>query len=140
MSLQVIPLTTSPNQSYTIQIYVDGQTLTLNIDVRYNEMAGYWILTIKDASNNLILDSIPMVTGSYPAANILKQYAYLKIGAWYIVNVSNIQTVAQTNEGYGQGQFGAGGYGGSSGQGGTDYPDNTNLGTDFELWIDDTPS
>ena len=121
MSLQVIPLTTSPNQSLTVQLTVDGSPLTLNITVEYDQMAGYWILGISDVNNNLLIDSVPMITGSYPAGNLLEQQRYLGIGSWYVVNVSNLIPDSVNS-------------------GGVDYPDNTNLGTDFQLWVDDTPS
>ena len=139
MSVQVIPLTSAPNQSYNIQLQIDGKALVLNITVKYNEMAGYWILGIFDSSGNLLVDSVPMITGSFPAANILAQQRYLGIGAWYVVNVSNLKAETGTSEGYGDGGFGDGGYGGELDQGGIDYPNNTNLGTDFQLWVDDTP-
>ena len=139
MSLQVITLTNSPNQSYTVNLNVDGSPLTLNITISYNEMAQYWILAIYSANNQLLIDSVPMLTGNYPAGNLLEQQKYLNIGSWYVVNVSNLSVDAGTETGYGEGPYGAGGYGGELGQGGFDYPNSTNLGTDFQLWVDDTP-
>lgn len=139
MSLQKIPLTNSPNQNFTVQLQVDGRPLTLTVTIKYNEMAGYWILSISDYANTLLIDSIPMICGSYPAANLLQQQKYLNIGSWYVVNVANLLPTGSSGLGYGQGFYGQGPYGGSSGQGGEDYPDSNNLGTDFELWVDDTP-
>ena len=139
MALQVVPLTNSPNQTYTLQLQVDGASLTLNIAVSYSEMAGYWVLSISDVNNNLLVDSVPMITGSYPAANLLQQQRYLKIGSWYIINVSNLTVEVGSEAGYGQGFYGSGLYGGQLGQGGVDWPDSTNLGTDFQLWVGDTP-
>ena len=136
--MQVIPLSTSPSQSLTLQLTVDGKPLILNIVIKYNEMAQYWILTIKDAANNLLVDSVPVLTGNYPAANILGQQQYLGIGSWYIVNVSNLKLEVGSETGYGQGFFGSGPYGGSLAESGFDYPDDNNLGTDFQLWIGDT--
>jgi hypothetical protein len=150
MSLQVVPLSTAPNQSFAAALNVDGAALTLNLDIHFNEMAGYWVMSISDANNNLLIDSVPMLTGSWPAGNLLAQQQYLKIGSAYIVNVSNINSVSPSSTaaggdigfgqgGFGQGGYGGAGYGGSTGLGGLDYPDDTNLGTDFELWWDDTP-
>lgn len=139
MSLQQIPLTNSPNQSFTVQLQVDGRPLSLNLTVKFNEMAGYWILSISDVNNRLLIDSVPMITGGYPAANILQQQRYLAIGSWYIVNVSNIIPNTVSGVGYGQGFYGFGGYGGESGLSGIDFPDDTNLGIDFQLWVGDTP-
>jgi hypothetical protein len=140
MPLQVIPLTNSPNQSFTVQLQVDGNPLSLNLTIGFNEMAGYWILSISDINNNLLIDSVPMITGSYPAANLLAQQRYLAIGSWYVINVSNLIAEAGSGVGYGQGGYGAGVYGGQLGLGGIDYPNSTNLGTDFQLWVGDTPT
>lgn len=139
MSLQVITLTNSPNQTYTVNLNVDGSPLTVNIAINFNEMAGYWLLSIFDASNNPLISSVPMLTGNYPAGNLLQQQKYLNIGSWYVVNVSNLSAEIGNETGYGEGFYGAGGYGGEQGTGGFDYPNATNLGTDFQLWVDDTP-
>jgi len=138
MSLQQVPLTNSPNQTLTVNLEVDGKPLTLNLTVDYNEMAGYWIISISDINNNLLIDSIPMLCGSYPAANLLQQQRYLAIGSAFIINTGN--AIPVYGVGYGQGGYGQNGYGGQTGQGGIDYPDNTTLGTIFQLWWDDTPS
>lgn len=140
MSLQLVPLSTSPNQTFVAALTVDGSPLSLGLTVQYNEMAGMWMLSISDASGNLLLSSVPMVTGTYPAANILQQYRYLKIGSAYVVNVSNESALSDTAAAYGQGGYGQGPYGGMLGFGGIDYPDQTNLGITFQLWWDDTPS
>jgi hypothetical protein len=110
MSLQLIPLDTSPNQNFKVTLAVDGNSLTLQLTIRFNSMAGYWVMTIQDASGNLLLDSIPMLTGEFPAANILGQFGYLRIGSAYII--SNGAAI--------------------------DYPDATTLGTDFLLIWGDT--
>lgn len=112
MPSQIVPLSTSPNVAQTVTLDIDASPITLNLITRFSTMAGYWVLTILDQFNNLLLDSIPMITGSYPAGNILGQYGYLEIGSAFVINQSG---VAQ------------------------DYPDSTNLGTDFVLVWSDTP-
>lgn len=92
MSAQTIPLTSSPNQAFAVQLQVDGAPLTLNLGIRYSQMAGYWVMTISDASGNLLLDSMPMITGWFPAANILAQYGYLGIGSAFLLNTGNSQS------------------------------------------------
>jgi hypothetical protein len=143
MSLQVIPLSIAPNQNLTAALVVDGIALSLNLSIGYNSMAGYWMMRIADANNNLLLDSVPMVTGSWPAANLLEQFRYLNIGSAYVVNVSNISPIGGggSGTGYGQGGYGIGGYGGGAvGLSGIDYPNDTNLGSAFALWWGDTPA
>src|ERR1035437_4090631 len=107
MSLQQIPLTNSPNQTLTVQLNVDGVSLTLNLTVSYCRMAGYWIMSISDVNNNLLIDSIPMLCGRYPAANLLQQQVYLHIGSAYIINTGN--SVPTNGTGYGEGGYGEGG-------------------------------
>lgn len=83
---QIIPLTSSPNQSLSVNLQVDGAPLTLELQLNWNEMAGYWMLAISDAAGKLLVDSLPLLTGWYPAANVLAQFGYLKIGSLFILN------------------------------------------------------
>jgi hypothetical protein len=109
---QLIPLTPAPNQTFQVTLDIDGGTVTLNFRLHYNEIAKYWVLTILDRTGTLLLDSLPLLTGGNPSANILGQYAYLEIGSAYVVNVSGLTA--------------------------PDYPDGTNLGQDFVLVWSDT--
>jgi hypothetical protein len=108
---QIIPLDNSPNQTLAVAGTIDGQTLRLILDIGYNEMAQYWVMSISDASGNLLLSSVPMITGDWPAANLLAQYGYLKIGSMYVINV---------------------------GQAENDYPDSTGWEGSFQLLWDNT--
>lgn len=89
MSDQIIPLQVAPNQTFSVQLTVDGKPLTLRLALSYSEMAGYWQMAISDAIGNLLIASVPLITGWYPAANILAQYGYLKIGSAYVLNTGN---------------------------------------------------
>lgn len=112
MSFKIIPLTSNPDQSFKITIPVDGINLKLKLRVRFNTAANYWVMSIYDAaSNSLILESIPLLAGAYPAGDLLGQYKYLKLGSATIINVGNSTM---------------------------DSPDSTNLGTDFLLAWGDT--
>jgi hypothetical protein len=86
---QVIILTNEPNQRMGMSLTVNGASLQLNVTLRYNEMINYWIMDIADANNNSVLTDIPLLTGVFPAANILGQYQYLQIGSAYVLDVSN---------------------------------------------------
>lgn len=111
MSDQIVPLTPSPQQELVAQLVVDGKPLTLNLEISFSEMAGYWVMAIRDSAGNLLVDSIPMVCGWYPAANLLAQYQYLQIGSAYLLNL---------------------------GASDSDYPGSTDLGTNFVLLWGDT--
>ena len=111
MADQIIPLDTQPNQSFKASVSVGGALVTLQVTLRFNEEAQYWVMTLYDAAGFLLLDSVPLLTGAFPAADILGQYAYLGIGSAYVVNASQVAS--------------------------PDYPDNSDLGTDFQLaWAD----
>jgi hypothetical protein len=110
MSLQVIPVDSSPNQSFGTQVNVGGQNISLNLQLSYNTMMAYWEMTIRDAQQNPLAFNIPLITGDYPGANLLQQFEYLGIGSAYILNAT-----------------------GSA----DDYPGPSNLGSDFLLiWGD----
>jgi hypothetical protein len=111
ISTQIIPLTPDPYQKMQTVVNIDNQNLTLNVTLNYNEIAGYWVLGIADSAGNVLLSSIPVVTGKVPSGNLLEQYSYLNIGSWIVVKTSSISM---------------------------DYPDDKNLGTDFVLIVSDT--
>jgi hypothetical protein len=111
---QVVAWQQSPQQQQqTCTLSVDGASLTLKLTVTYNPMAGYWLMAVADAYGNLLLDSIPLLTGQYPAGNALGQYAYLRIGSCCIVCASPNPT--------------------------TDYPTANNLGNSWVMCWGNTP-
>lgn len=107
-------MSNSPNQTLTTSLNVDGVVTDYQLTLRYNEVAGYWVMSVSDAAGNLILDSIPLVTGNAPAGNILGQFAYLGIGSAYIINAGGVKF--------------------------PEYPNNIDLGSDFVLIWGDTPT
>ena len=111
---QLVPLNNSPNQVTVVPLNIDGAVQDQYWQLRYNEIAGYWALTISDANGTVLLDSIPFVTGNAPAGNILGQFAYLQLGSATIVDASSISD--------------------------PDYPNDQDLGTDFVLIWGDTPA
>ncbi len=107
---QIIPLTNAPNQSLAVSLNVNGSILRLLLKIYFSEMAQYWIMDISTAAGTLLLSSIPLLTGSWPAANMLAQYGYLDIGSCYLVNLGQIPD---------------------------DYPNENELGSAFLLLWDD---
>jgi hypothetical protein len=89
MSSQIISLSSANNQSFSVRLIVNGASLTLNFTLAYSTMAGYWQLSVSDVNGNLLIASIPLITGLYPAANLLAQYQYLQIGSAYLLNTGN---------------------------------------------------
>ncbi len=120
MSVQVIPLDNSPNQSWEVSVNVDGQPTPLGVVLRFNEIARCWVMTITDQNGNLVLDSVPFVTGIAPDGtnlnaiqNLLHQFSYLNIGSAALLNASGVTA---------------------------DRPNAFNLGTDFLLLWGDNPA
>lgn len=81
----VVPLTAGTNQTMSCSLPVNGANVTLTFAFTWNAPGGYWAMSITDSNNNLLLDAVPVITGQYPAANILQQYQYLGIGSAYLV-------------------------------------------------------
>jgi hypothetical protein len=111
MSYKIVPLIPNANQSFTCTLPVDSKNITLAFTFTYNSVGGYWFMSVADVKTNvMLLDAVPLVTGEYPAADILGQYSYLGIGSALIVPTSSLAP---------------------------DTPDFTNLGTEFVLvWTD----
>ena len=86
MSSQIVPLSIAQNQTFTVQLTVNGSSLTLLLTLTYYTMAGYWTLSISSATGVLLVASVPLITGWYPSANLLAQYQYLNIGSAYLLN------------------------------------------------------
>lgn len=89
MSAQIIPLVEAPNQNFTVQLVVDSKVLTLKLTLGYSAMAGWWELSVANAQGVELVASVPLITGLYPAANLLAQYGYLQIGSAYLLNTGN---------------------------------------------------
>ena len=107
---QIIPLTNSPNQTLNVALNVNGSVIRLQLFITFSEMAQYWLMAIADTSGNLLLSSIPLITGSWPAANLLAQQGYLNIGSWFLINLGQVPD---------------------------DYPNANELGNGFLLLVDD---
>ena len=84
----VIPLTTDPNQTFQCTIPIDGENRRLAFGLSYNSISKYWTMSITDPEERkTLIDSLPIQIGEFPAANLLEQFAYLKIGSATIVKV-----------------------------------------------------
>jgi hypothetical protein len=85
---QIIPLTNDPNKTLQTTVEVNNTNITLKLVFHYNEMAKYWCMSIINSDNTLLIDSLPLVTGVYPSANLLGQYSYLGIGSAYLIKTT----------------------------------------------------
>lgn len=102
MAYKIIPLTPDPDQTFSCTIPVDSKNVSLFFRFRHNTIAGYWVATITNATTgNTLIDSLPVLTGEYPAADLLVQYQHLSVGSAFLVNRSNdaIDTPSDANLG-----------------------------------------
>lgn len=107
MAQQLVPLDSNPNQTWQAGVSINGGVSSFTVTLSYNEMANVWEMTLLDASGNLLLSSMPLVTGT----NLLGQFQYLGAGSMYILNASNVVV--------------------------PNFPNNADLGSDFVLvWGD----
>jgi hypothetical protein len=107
-----VPLTSDPNQTFELPLNIDGTRKSFFVNLRFNEAAQYWVMTIRDLTGKVVLDSVPLVTGNAPAGNLLRQFGYLLLGSAYILNASGTTS--------------------------PDYPNSSDLGTDYVLLWDNT--
>jgi hypothetical protein len=111
MTMQILPVDNSPNQRFKSTLSIGSVNISLLFNVRYNEIAKYWVITISDpAQQKVLIDSMPLLTRAFPAGNIMEQLAYLAIGAAFLINVGSSDL---------------------------DHPDDTALGRYFDfIWSD----
>ncbi|USG65158.1 hypothetical protein NDK47_24045 [Brevibacillus ruminantium] len=89
MANTILPITPRMNQEFTCTLPVDSRNITLDFSLTYNSPAGYWFMSIKDHETGaLLIDSLPLLPGEYPAANMLSQFSYLGIGSAVLISVS----------------------------------------------------
>lgn len=77
----VVPLTNSPNQTFSIVLPVDGENRSFKFELWYNEIAEYWLISATDTKTNTkLFDNLPLLTSYGEYFNILNQLSYKKIG------------------------------------------------------------
>jgi hypothetical protein len=80
MTAYEIPLSAKP-QAFSIAL----GGVTYKMTLRWNVPAAAWMLDIADATGNLMVGSIPLVTG----VDLLGQYAYLGFTGQLVVQTDN---------------------------------------------------
>lgn len=90
-----IPLTNSPNQTFTCTIPVNGENKTFTFNLNYNYIAKYWLMSLSDTqTEQFIVANIPLLSSTYNFANILRQFDYKMIGNAYIAPISSKDAAA----------------------------------------------
>lgn len=108
MAWYEIPLDTTPDNEFGVTVEANEENIALMLHVRYNSEGDFWSMDVRDGnSGEMLLAGVPLLTGEYPSADILRQFGYIGIGSAIVVKVSDAA------EG--------------------DYPGIENLGTDYVL-------
>ena len=114
MAWNEIPLDTTPDQEIHITVEVNKENIPLILRLRYNTEGEFWRMDVSDGTTaKMLVSNVPLLTGEYPAANLLRQFEHIGIGAAMIVKATE-----QTER---------------------DIPGISDLGTDFVLvWGDNS--
>jgi hypothetical protein len=87
--MYIIPTDSKPNQNLRCVIPIDGKNLALRLTLTFNTIAEYWVMSVADdISNEILVDSLPLIAGEFPSANILGQYGFLRIGSCVMVKLN----------------------------------------------------
>lgn len=91
MAWHQIPLDTTPDQEFHITVEANGQNIPLILHLRYNTEGLFWKMDVSDGkTGKMLICGVPLVTGEYPAADILRPFAYLGIGSAMVLNVTEM--------------------------------------------------
>ena len=74
-----------PLKPYPQRLVVPLLSTTYNLRTRWSVSNNSWMLDISDANNNLLVGSVPLVTG----ADLLEQYGYLELGFGLLVEMTS---------------------------------------------------
>lgn len=86
MAWNVIPLDNTPDQEFNVTVDVDGISIPLFLHLRFNTEGQFWHMDIADGRDHkMLVSGIPMLTGEYPAADLLQQFQHIGIGSAVIV-------------------------------------------------------
>lgn len=90
MAWHEIPLDTYPDQEFSITVEVNDMNIPLIMRLRYNTEGDFWHMDVSDGvTGEMLISNIPLVTGEYPAADILRQFEHIGIGQAVVLAVTD---------------------------------------------------
>ena len=76
-----IPLTNSPNQTFTCIVPVNDKNVNLRFRLWYNYAAKYWLFSLYDVKTEKeIISNLPLLVSTGKFSHILVPLDYMKIG------------------------------------------------------------
>lgn len=98
-----VPLTNSPNQTFTSTIPVDGINITFRFKLWYNYQAKYWLLSLSNwRTGEEYFVNLPLLWSRNKFGDILWQLKYKNIGMCFILPVSEDELSAPGEENIGK--------------------------------------
>jgi len=96
---QIIPAPSSLNERKTITIEADSVKHTLQLRFRFMETLSLWHMSIYDPkTGSCMAESIPLLSGLYPAADLLGPFGSLGIGSACIIPLVKVPTTANPSK------------------------------------------
>ena len=77
----IVPINNRPNNTFSCKIPVDNKNITFTFTTHFNEVAGYWLVSISNSEGIELIHNLPVL----PSQNILSQLTYMCIGSAYII-------------------------------------------------------
>lgn len=113
--LSVLPVNSSPNQTFEVSLPIDSQNRRFKFFFSWNPVGQYWQFDLYDieGEEKQLLSNMPVCPIDYPYNNTILRYEYKEIGSLYVVNVGDTSNLQR--------------------------PGINNLGTDWVLVWGDTP-
>ena len=117
MVLSVLPVNSTPNQTFEASLPIDQQNRKFKFIFTWNPVGRYWQLDLFDQNNGglQLLNKMPIFAINYPYNNIIVRYKYKEIGSIFLVNINENSSPLE------------------------DRPNIDNLGTDWVVVWGDTP-
>ena len=96
MSWQYIPLRPIPDQEFSVTVNVNDENIPIILHLRFNTEGEFWHMDIMDGrTGEMLISNMPLVTGTYPAADRMAQFSHLGIGSVLVLKNTE-ETAADT--------------------------------------------
>lgn len=90
MAWHDIPIDTDGDQQFNITVQVGEENVSLILRLRYNTEGDFWRMDITNAdTEEMLISGVPLLTGEYPAADILEQFEYIGIGSAIVLKMTD---------------------------------------------------
>lgn len=94
-----IPLTNSPNQSFSSTIPVGNENIEFEFYLSYNDVAGYWMLTLtKSETQEILFSELPLLCSFIYYNNMVTQLSYKNFGSIYITVIQDKEKASMPDD------------------------------------------